>query len=741
MGEVYRARHVHLDEIRIIKVTKPDAAGEGPEPRRFQEEARIATLVRHPNVAALYDFSRLPDGSFYMVWEFIDGVTLEQWLRRHGADARPRARSTSREQVLAGLAEIHAQGIVHRDLAPDNIMLREGPGGTAPGQDHRPRHRQARRRRNPADDGHGHVRREAQVLLAGAGRRASPRRERSTRAATSTRSASSSTRCSPDSRPSRPQTPEGYLGKHLHAPAPPLDTTRLPAAVGPRLAAILKRALEKNRDRRFANADEFRGRDRGARPAAESPEPEAAGADGPTPRLRCAAAVAFALVLAAAIAAYAVIHRPTRPRGPRRPTTVASRRRPSRRPAPTAAMSPAVEASPGAAAPPEAGRSAPVRASSRSVADAIEAEPSRPAPTAAPRPTRRPRSPRHPRKRRMSRPCPPRWIPKGRGGSASAYAHWPELPVERQAAQARVARARGESLRRDLSGRPALGASCASSGFRGRSGGAPSRSSTRVADASPCASTTPTGSSTSRPATRRSTGRFDVASRRLPAVPRRRPERHGGARRVLARSSRRSRSDPSSPRSESSPRTLYIGTGRREALERVVAQARHLEAVAHRLVGRRPDHDVSRRRDELLHAGGDVDRVAEHRVVHAPLRADLADDRLAGVDRDADLDRRLARASAAPVPGSTLVADLQRRRDGALGVVRLVDRRAEERHRRVADELVDRAVLRKDRVRAEREEARQQRGERLRAPSSRTSDVNPTRSANRIVTCLRPRRP
>ena len=123
MGQVYRARHVHLDEIRIIKVTKPDPGGDGGEARRFVEEARLATLVRHPNVAALYDFSRLPDGSFYMVWEYIDGVTLEEWLRRHGAMPPDRALAVAR-QVLAGLAEIHAQGIVHRDLSPDNILLR-----------------------------------------------------------------------------------------------------------------------------------------------------------------------------------------------------------------------------------------------------------------------------------------------------------------------------------------------------------------------------------------------------------------------------------------------------------------------------------------------------------------------------------------------------------------------------------------------------------------------------------------
>jgi serine/threonine protein kinase len=97
MGQVYKARHVHLDEIRIIKITKPEALLEGPEVRRFQEEARIATLVRHPNVAALYDFSRLPDGSYYMVWEFIDGITLEAWLARYGPLLAPRALQVARQ--------------------------------------------------------------------------------------------------------------------------------------------------------------------------------------------------------------------------------------------------------------------------------------------------------------------------------------------------------------------------------------------------------------------------------------------------------------------------------------------------------------------------------------------------------------------------------------------------------------------------------------------------------------------
>ena len=51
---------------------------------RFHCEARLATQVKHPRVATLHDYSRLPDGSFYMVWEFIEGQDVESWLREKG---------------------------------------------------------------------------------------------------------------------------------------------------------------------------------------------------------------------------------------------------------------------------------------------------------------------------------------------------------------------------------------------------------------------------------------------------------------------------------------------------------------------------------------------------------------------------------------------------------------------------------------------------------------------------------
>ena len=273
MGEVYRARHLHLEEIRIIKVTKPGALGEDADTRRFQQEARLATLVRHPNVAALYDFSRLPDGSYYMVWEFIDGITLEEWLRRNGALAAPQALLVAR-QILSGLAQIHAQGIVHRDLSPDNIMMRETPDGLlAKIIDLGIAKRMAAETLNMTGTG----------MFVGKLKYCSPEQ-----AGSLARGESVDARSDLYSfgvvlyemltgkAPFEAQTPEAYLGKHLHTPAPPLDTSRLPGSVGRELAAIVQRALEKRRERRFRDAREFlaaleRLQPFGTEPASEAP--------------------------------------------------------------------------------------------------------------------------------------------------------------------------------------------------------------------------------------------------------------------------------------------------------------------------------------------------------------------------------------------------------------------------------------------------------------------------------------
>jgi tRNA A-37 threonylcarbamoyl transferase component Bud32 len=128
MGEVHLVRHLHLQELRVIKILHQDLAADPSAQARFLREARLATQIKHPNVAILYDFSRLPDGSFYMVWDHIQGQDVGDYLRRQGAFPVLLAIQLG-VQTLRGLEAIHATGVIHRDLSPDNLMLTEDRRG------------------------------------------------------------------------------------------------------------------------------------------------------------------------------------------------------------------------------------------------------------------------------------------------------------------------------------------------------------------------------------------------------------------------------------------------------------------------------------------------------------------------------------------------------------------------------------------------------------------------------------
>ena len=122
MGEVYKATHNYLGATRVIKIIHPHISGRQDAHERFLREARIATKVQHQNVATLHDFASLPDGSHYMVWEFIDGENLAQRLKTRGT-LPPRQSVRIALQALRGLEAIHAAGIVHRDISPENLMI------------------------------------------------------------------------------------------------------------------------------------------------------------------------------------------------------------------------------------------------------------------------------------------------------------------------------------------------------------------------------------------------------------------------------------------------------------------------------------------------------------------------------------------------------------------------------------------------------------------------------------------
>ena len=117
MGEVYQARHLHLHELRVVKILRRDLASEPGLLDRFLREARIAAQIKHPNVAILHDTARLPDGSFYMVWEFVEGVDLAKRMAKGGPIEVALAVELA-IQALRGLEAIHTAGVVHRDSAP-----------------------------------------------------------------------------------------------------------------------------------------------------------------------------------------------------------------------------------------------------------------------------------------------------------------------------------------------------------------------------------------------------------------------------------------------------------------------------------------------------------------------------------------------------------------------------------------------------------------------------------------------
>src|SRR5512141_901368 len=120
MGEIFKVRHIHLNEERVIKIMRANIASDDQALQRFLHEARTSTMIKHRNLAMLYDFSTLEDGSYYMVWEYIDGTNIQKWIAKNGP-IPPRLAIEIALQALAGLEHLHSMGLIHRDVSPENI--------------------------------------------------------------------------------------------------------------------------------------------------------------------------------------------------------------------------------------------------------------------------------------------------------------------------------------------------------------------------------------------------------------------------------------------------------------------------------------------------------------------------------------------------------------------------------------------------------------------------------------------
>src|SRR5678815_599353 len=95
--------------------------------RRFEREAQLTARLANPHTVSVFDFGRTPEGAFYYVMEFLEGVDLERLVRESGPLPPGRVVHIVR-QVCEALAEAHGVGLIHRDIKPANILVSEQGG-------------------------------------------------------------------------------------------------------------------------------------------------------------------------------------------------------------------------------------------------------------------------------------------------------------------------------------------------------------------------------------------------------------------------------------------------------------------------------------------------------------------------------------------------------------------------------------------------------------------------------------
>lgn len=127
MGTVFEAEHLGIGRTVAVKVLSSQQAQKRNAVKRFQNEARAAGAIGHPNICEVYDLGTLPDERPYLVMEKLSGETLADRLMRNGGLPVDEVLDIM-IQVLSGLHAAHKKGIVHRDMKPENVFLSERVG-------------------------------------------------------------------------------------------------------------------------------------------------------------------------------------------------------------------------------------------------------------------------------------------------------------------------------------------------------------------------------------------------------------------------------------------------------------------------------------------------------------------------------------------------------------------------------------------------------------------------------------
>jgi serine/threonine protein kinase len=126
MGVVYEGHHTQLKRRTAIKILNEQFAKNSQIAERFWNEARIVSVIQHPGLVSVLELGELPGGAPYIIMEYLDGESLGHRIQRTGGRLVADTLRLGR-QIASTLTVVHAHGVVHRDLKPDNVMIVADP--------------------------------------------------------------------------------------------------------------------------------------------------------------------------------------------------------------------------------------------------------------------------------------------------------------------------------------------------------------------------------------------------------------------------------------------------------------------------------------------------------------------------------------------------------------------------------------------------------------------------------------
>ncbi len=127
MATVYRAYDQRLQRIVALKILHEHLSSDSDLRRRFEQEAKLAARIDHPNVVRIYDIGINNQGQLFIVSEFIDGksltLALRQYMNRSNPFLNPVLAALVGHEIARGMNAAHSHSVVHRDLKPDNVLV------------------------------------------------------------------------------------------------------------------------------------------------------------------------------------------------------------------------------------------------------------------------------------------------------------------------------------------------------------------------------------------------------------------------------------------------------------------------------------------------------------------------------------------------------------------------------------------------------------------------------------------